>query len=411
MKLKKKFNICILIIFLTISNLFLGNTCLANTPEINSEAAILIENKTGNVLFEKNSTKKMYPASTTKIMTAILAIENCDLNEIATVSKEAVYSVPSGYTTARLVVGEEISREDLLYALMLNSANEAANVIAEHISGSVDEFAILMTEKAKELGCNNTNFKNANGMHNEDHYTTAEDLAKITKYCMKNETFKKIVSTQKYYLPSTNKYSNSDRLMTNTNILIQPNSKYYYKYAIGVKTGYTTQAGNCLVSFSNNEGVELICVTLKASSRTDESSYRFNDNKNLFEFGYNNFSNQTIIKSNTVINTITVPNATKESKNLNIITKEDINDYISNEINLEKLKPEIKINENIKAPLYAGDILGKISYEMNGKTYSTDLIAETTVYTKQNYTTYILLAGLILLIISIILVPKKIRKH
>ena len=194
--MKQKFFITT-IIFIILINIYLPIFSYANTvqglsityeePIIHSEAGLLIEVNSGNILYSKNSNKKMYPASTTKIMTAILALENCNLNEIATVSKNAINLVPSGYTTAQLVAGEKMSIQDLLYGLMLNSANEAANVIAEHVSGSVEEFSKLMNSKAEELGCTNTHFVNANGMHNENHYTTAEDLAKITAYCMKNK--------------------------------------------------------------------------------------------------------------------------------------------------------------------------------------------------------------------------------
>lgn len=409
MELKKKLSILIIILFVIFNIFFISKSFASSAPELNSEAAFLIESETGNILYEKNSTEKMYPASTTKILTAILAIENCDLDEIATVSSNAVALVPSGYTNARLVPGENISIKDLLYALMLNSANEAANVIAEHVSGSIDNFATLMNNKAIELGCKNSNFLNANGMHDDEHYTTAEDLAIITRYCMQNETFREIVSTTEYQLPSTNNYHNTDRIMHNTNNLIIPNSKYFYEYAIGVKTGFTSQAGNCLVSCANKDGVELICVTLKAGSTTDNSSYRFADNKALLEYGYENFSNQIIVEKNTVIETVEIQNGTKETKNLNIIVKDNLSDFINNNIDLENLKKDIKINENLKAPIYSGDILGTITYTLNDKTYSTDLIAETTVYEAPNFTSYFLLAGLILLVVSIIIVPKKKR--
>ncbi len=349
----------------------------------------------------------MYPASTTKIMTAILAIENCDLSEKAKVSKNAVYSVPSGYTIAKLVPGEEMSIEDLLYGLMLNSANEAANVLAEHISGSVEDFAILMNKKVEELGCKNTHFLNANGMHNDNHYTTAEDLAIITKYCMQNETFRKIVSTVKYELPTTEQYHNNDRIMINTNALITPSSQYFYEYAIGVKTGFTTQAGNCLVSCAKKGDIELICVTLKAGSTSNSTSYRFADNKALLEYGFSNFSTKSIIEKDEIIKKIEVQNATKDSRNINAIAKETISDFILNNIDMSTAKIDINLKENIEAPIFSGDIIGTVTYTISGKSYTTDLVAESSAYTAKNFTSYILLGGLILLVVSIILMPKK----
>ena len=287
---------------------------LAQEPEIASEAGFLMEVNSGNILYSKNSSEKLYPASTTKIMTAILALENCKLDDIATVSQNAVDLVPSGYTNAKLVPGEEMRIEDLLYGLMLNSANEAANVLGEHISGTIDEFSKLMNKKAEELGCKNTHFVNTNGMHDENHYTTAEDLAKIAVYCMKNEEFRKIVSTVEYTLPATNIYKNADRVMKNTNLLINPTSKYYSQFVIGVKTGYTKEAGNCLVSYAEKDGTKLVCVTLKAGSSSSSSSQRFIDSKELLEYGLDNFSNREIIKSNKFIDRVEVKNATNKTK-------------------------------------------------------------------------------------------------
>ena len=157
---------------------------LSNLEELKlySEAAILIDNKSGQVLYSKNATQKMYPASTTKILTAILAIEEGNLDDIVTVSKEGASGIPSGYSSAYLSEGEEISVSDLLNVLLIHSANEAGNILAEYISGSVEDFITLMNKKAKELGCTKTNFVNTNGIHNENHYSTAQDLAIIARY-------------------------------------------------------------------------------------------------------------------------------------------------------------------------------------------------------------------------------------
>ena len=346
----------------------------------------------------------MYPASTTKIMTAILSIENCNLDDITTVSENAVKSVPSGYTNAKLVIGEKISIRDLLYGLMLNSANEAANVLAEHISGSVEEFAKLMTKKAKKLGCTSTNFVNANGMHNDNHYTTAEDLTKIAIYCMKNETFREIVSTVEYELPATNLYTKNDRIMKNTNLLINPESQYYMENAIGIKTGYTTQAGNCLVSCIKTDDVELYCVTLKAGSTTNASSYRFADSKALLTFGMEEFSNRNVIEKETVIEVVPIENATNETKMLNIITKDTVSDFIYNDIDFEELNPKIEIADNLSAPISKGEKLGTITYTINDKTYTSDLIAENNVEKDYSFVIYSLIAGTVLLVVAIIII-------
>lgn len=277
--------------------------------QIYSDAVVLIEGKTGKVLFEKNMNERRYPASTTKILTAILAIEKCDLNELATASDQAVNTIKSGYTIANIQVGETFTIEQLLNVLMLQSANEAANVIAEHISGSVSEFAKLMNEKAKEIGCTNTNFVNANGAHDENHYSTAYDMALIAKYCMKNEIFRTFANKMECSLPMTDlwqqkinelkekgKDEQPERVFKNTNKLLIPDNMYYYPYCTGMKTGFTTPAKNCLISSANKDGFETIVVVLHAEATEEGLSARYLDTINLFEYAYNNFSIEEILE-------------------------------------------------------------------------------------------------------------------
>ena len=261
----------------------------ADEPNIYSQAAILVDSKDGTVIYEKNSNERMYPASTTKILTAIIALESCSLDERVTASPNAINSIKSGYTNANIQVGEELSMEDLLYALLIKSANEAANVIAEYIAGSTDNFANMMNAKANELGCTNTHFVNANGVHDDNHYTTASDLAIIAEYCMKNETFRKMVSTQYYTLPATPQYPSDDRVLKNSNSLLIPEHTYYYPYAIGMKTGFTTEAKNCLIAASKKDDLELISIVLHAEQTEDGRSARYCDTISLLEYGNNNY--------------------------------------------------------------------------------------------------------------------------
>lgn len=254
-------NILILILIIAFSK----TVYATNEPTIYSEGAVLIEASTGNVLYEKNSNEKLYPASTTKILTAIIALEKCSLDESATASKTAIYTIPSGYAIADIQVGEKYTIEDLIKVMLVHSANEAANVIAEHIAGSTEEFAKLMNEKAKEIGCENSNFVNSNGIQNENHYSTAYDMALIAKYCMKNEKFREIISLEKCELPSTEIHS-EPRVFKNSNSLMDKSDKYYYEYCIGGKTGYTKEAKNCLVAISKKDNMELISVVLKGEN-------------------------------------------------------------------------------------------------------------------------------------------------
>ena len=216
------FFILILILLFINTYTFAANS---NEPELYCTSAILIDSSSGRVLYSKNENEIKYPASTTKILTAILAIENLDLNKTITASKSAVYSIPSGYSNAAIQVGEELTVYELLQVFLVHSANEAGYILAEDISGSIDEFAVLMNSKATEIGCKNTNFTNPSGLHDEKHYTTASDLALIAKYCMENPTFRQIVSMTSCTIPATNK--SEERYYPNTNEILLKNSKYY----------------------------------------------------------------------------------------------------------------------------------------------------------------------------------------
>ncbi len=288
-----------------------------------------------------------------------------------------------------IYAGEEFTVLDLLYELMLKSANDVAVVFAEHVSGSVEEFANLMNKKAEEIGCKNTHFVNPNGIHNENHYTTASDLALIAEYCMKNETFRKIVSTEKYSLPKTNKYNFTDRSFSNTNQLIIPSSKYYYEYATGIKTGYTKEAKSCLISSSTKDNITFISVVLGGSSNKNGNDYRFVDTTTLFNYGFENYKYTELKKANEIITNIEVENATKETKSLNLKIKDSLVVFNNINLDIENLKPEIKLNNEILAPISENQVLGTISYEVEGKKYESELLANNSVEEQKYYILFI----------------------
>ena len=333
-KCKNKLKIVIILIMI-ISNIFisfsfqsLANIQIADNNQgetsqnlsIYSGAAILIDSKTGKVLYEKNSNEKKYPASTTKILTAIITIEKCNLSDTISASYNAIMSIPSGYSNAAIQENEVLTVEQLLNVFLIHSANEAGYILAEHISGTISNFADLMNQKAIELGCTNTHFTNPSGIQDENHYSTAHDMALIAQYCMKNETFRQIVSKTSYTLEPTNKTS-EERYFATTNDLIRTSSEYYYKYCIGIKTGYTSQAKNCLIAASKKDDLELITVILDATTTENGKSARNTDTINLFNYGFENYKYQEILSKNSVITNITVKNATKETKELPIITE------------------------------------------------------------------------------------------
>lgn len=415
-KSKKIFSFIIFAIILcsTLSS-SLAATLAEKTDELeknlSSEAVLLMEASTGKVIYENNGYEKKYPASTTKIMTAILAIEHCNLNETATASDFAINSVPSGYSTANIQIGETLSVKDLLYALMLQSANESAVILAEHVSGSQEAFANLMNEKAKEIGCKNTHFVNPNGIHNENHYTTAYDLALIAQYAMKNQTFRDIVKTTSFTLPATASYPSESRTYANTNNLIIYDARnrpdnYYYKYATGIKTGYTSAAKNCLVASAEKNGIEYISVVLGASityESTGSVSHRYVDTISLFDYAFDNFSFRKLKASNNLIKTIKIENGKKDENSLDLLIASDVNSLVSIDNKSTEIEPEITLKDGLAAPISKGDIVGTISYKVEGINYTTDLIAGNDVeeYKASKIGIYILIFLILLIIILI----------
>lgn len=405
--MKLKFKIILLLFFI-----FFGfqTISFATDIKINSESAILVEVSTGRILYEKNSTQKMYPASTTKILTAILVLENCQLDEIVTVRESALSNIPSGYVTCNLQVGEQISIHDLLYALMIPSANDAAYVLAEYVAGSVENFSTMMNDKARELGCKTTHFVNPNGIHDDTHYSTAYDLYLIANHAMKNETFRKLVSTTEYTLPATEQYPSTDRVLQTTNELLNSNSKhYYYKNAIGIKTGYTSKAGNCLVAGSSRDGLEFIAVVLNGGTTADGLNSRYVDSKTLFEYAYDNFTLTKIIENGSVVQTIEIENATKETKNLDLVIDKTITVINNKSIDMNSVIPEIVLNETIEAPISAGDRIGSIKYKVDDIEYSANLLAKNSVE-KVDYSSYLIISGILILMIAFLMLKSSKKK-
>lgn len=410
--------ICItLFLFLIIFVSGCTSTYASTIPDTYSSACLLMEESTGKILYSKNANSIMYPASTTKIMTAILTLEKCNLSDTAVVSHNAVFSIPSGYSTASLVEGEVLTIEQLLNVLLIPSANDAAVVLAEHIAGSVEAFSDMMNAKAVELGCLNTHFVNPNGIHNENHYSTAYDLALIGKYAMQFPTFKEISSKTRYTLPITNAYSKEDRIFNTTNDLIKPNyssspTNYYYKYATGGKTGYTDPAGQCIVATATKDNISLIAVTLHGDFTEDNLSQRALDCKALFEYGFNNFSMVSIAQKGDVASNMKVPNATKDSSSLDLLYSDDIYAFVPNGFDTSSVTPNIKLSSTF-APIAQDTVLGTISYGIDGSNYSCNLLASHEVYKNQFAKTAMELALLLifLILLSKVLKRKKRRKN
>ena len=329
--------------------------------ETSATASILMDTDNNRILYANNIHKVRSIASISKIMTAIVAIESGKLDETVTVGDEIKKAYGSGIY---IQIGENIKLLDLLYGLMLRSGNDAALTIASYVGGNVDEFVKKMNEKAQEIGMKNTVFNNPSGLDQEKgNYSTAYDMAILTSYAMKNETYRKIVSTKSYKVKTNmNFYS-----WINKNKLL-----HTYKYSTGGKTGFTEIARRTLVTTASKDGVNLVAVTLNDGND-------FNDHKNMFEYGFSNYKKQQIATANTIIDEITIENATKDTKNLSLLLKDNVSALTPMDFDLSNLNYTVDLNDNISAPITKGDVLGKITYDIDGIKYSTDLIADHSV--------------------------------
>ena len=401
-KINKLFLLFILTLSFVLTS-FVPSSYASSEVTTYSPHVILIESSTGKAIYEKDADAVVYPASTTKIMTAILTLENCELTDKATVSHEAIYTVPIGYSHAYLVEGEELTIDQLLHVLLIPSANDAANVLAEHIAGSVDSFSTMMNTKAKELGCTNTNFVNPNGIHSDNHYSSAHDLAIMARYAMQNETFRKIVSTKSYTLPATNKYAEANRYFSNTNQLILPDDRdsvdnYYYQYANGIKTGYTDMAGECIVASAKKDDKEFIAVILGGDSTDNGLSGRYIDCKRLFNYAFENYKTYTINEENAILKEVSVSNAGIFNNHLKLIVEDKITLVLKNTTNTSDITPTVKINSDLVAPITKNSVIGTITYEVDGNTYTSNLLAERDI-AESSFMNNILTIGSILLVL------------
>lgn len=254
-------------------------------PTVSAQGAVLMDAATGQVLFGKNQDQQFYPASITKVMTALLVLEHCNLSDVVTFSKTATTNLESGATSLGIAEGDQLTVEQCLYGLLLKSANEIGNGLAEHVSGSVSAFADLMNQRAVQLGCKNTHFANPHGLNNSTHKTTAYDMALIMRAAVQNDTFRKIDTTTSYNFPATK--NSGARTITMGHKMMYPTDTRYYEGIIGGKTGYTSLAGNTLVTAVERNGVRLIAVVLKSTGT------HYTDTKAMLDYGFANYTTLT----------------------------------------------------------------------------------------------------------------------
>ena len=372
--------------------------------DITATAFILIEQTSGNVIFEQNADMRMFPASTTKIMTVLLGIlANEDLAETVYVSyngsKEGVQTMLDiDSSVLGLKEGEEILLEDLLYGTILRSGNDAAIAIAEHTSGTEAAFVELMNQTAQQFGMTNTHFMNAHGLHNDYHYTTARDLATLSQIAMENEVFAKIVREDSYNLPKTN-LQGARTITTGHRIMQQTRhgeaNSYYYEYATGIKSGTTNAAGNCYVGSAEKDGVKLISVVLNAAD--NYTVYR--DTKRLLEYGFSQYTSTTLTemyqanplkvfttgydKSDAGLGELILSASPVNPSQTVVIsgTYDDIEQMTANLRNMVL----VQYTRELKAPIAAGEIIGTMTYvKDNGEAVEYNLLATRSVIARKN---------------------------
>lgn len=336
----KRFILCLQ--YLLFLSIFICNTSSAEELNLSGSSYILMDEESGRILLEREAYKKMSMASTTKIMTALIAIENGNLEDKVVIDSESAGVEGS---SIYLQAGEIVSLKDLLYGLMLRSGNDSSLAIAKHIGGSEADFLTMMNEKAKLIKAVNTNFANPHGLSHTDHYSTAYDLALITKEAFKNQIFREIFATKTYI---ANREKN--------NYFVNKNKTLWeYKWGDGGKTGYTMQSGRCLVSSAKKNGMRLIAVSLNARNW-------FKDNYKLFDYGFDNFTPYVIYDKNQFIKKINIVNGKED---LNVVTKKGLI-YPLQENEKDKIKLKLNLKENVKAPVKEGSTLGTIEAYLDG---------------------------------------------
>lgn len=351
----------------------------ANAPATNAEAALLISPDSGMVLYEKNADERRYPASTTKIMTALLVLENiADLNETVTAQASDFETLEADSSSAGIKEGETVTVEDLLYGLMLPSGNEAAYMLARHVAGSYEAFVDMMNKRAEELGCTGTHFVNPCGLHDDNHYTTARDLYKIAYAAMQDETFADIADTVQWNMSKTN-MQEERKVLTTNQLIFSSYQPWAYAYCKGIKTGNTSQAGNCFVGYAEYGDAKLYSVVMGCDSSSLEYSNipaSFTDTKALFEWGFESFTSKTLARQGDTVGSVNVRLST-DTDQLVLTVKNDLVSLLPADLDVEDLgEPQITAPESVNAPIKAGDVIGSATYSYNGTTYGTvELVA------------------------------------
>ena len=372
---------------------------ILNSMQVEATAAILVDVGTGTVLYEYNAHEQRYPASITKVMTALLALEAVDqgqisLDQMVTLTSDLYQDIGEGGSSADLRVGEQLSVLDLLYCVLLPSANEACNALAQVVSGSIDAFVEQMNQRAQELGMEGTHFTNTHGYHNDDHYTTAYDIYLMCQAAMEHETFRAITSSRSHDLPATEFHE--ARTIYDTNALIsswQYGSRYLYQYATGIKTGSTPEAGYCLAASATKNDRNLIsvvmgCERVPGSTGSQGHTY-FSETIRLFDWGFDNFSTQTMLDSSKR-DIPEVEVSLGKQPSVTLMPEGEISALLPNDVSEENFTYQYTIDSPVvEAPVEAGQELGRITVSFNGQEYGILPLVATSSVERDNFLYYL----------------------
>ena len=347
-------------------------------PELVCKGAILVELNSDSTVYEYNADARLFPASLTKIMTCLLALEHGNLSDEVTVDGALIEGMDEDASTINLVDGETMRLEEMLYAVMVPSANDASIIVANHIAGSVEKFVEMMNEKARELGCTGTHFVNPDGLHDENHYTTPRDMAVITKAALQSETFRTICATSVHELPETNR--SAARMVYTTNYfmstIITPN--YYWEKVVGVKTGFTTPAGRCLAALVEEDGYSYLSVVMGCETPYDEEGSpvygSFTESRKLLEYGLNNFTFAAVLSHISPIAQVPVSSGAVNS--VVVAPVEDVNALLPRDYDASRIRIDCELNNGgtLTAPLKADEVVGRATVTYDGRVVgSTDV--------------------------------------
>ena len=413
---------------------------LLRTEHIYAKSSVLVDAENGNVLFAKSPRERMYPASTTKVMTLLLALESGIAMDTTVVIPQQAMDIPADSSLVPVYPGDEMSFRDLLYGFMLTSGNDGANAVAIMVSGNVPAFVERMNKRAEQLGCEDTHFANPHGYHDPDHYSTALDLAKITCEAIKHESFRRIVSAPSYVMNIKRNKADMEKKVVNTNSLLKSDNTYYYADCIGVKTGYHSHAGHCFVGAAERDGVRLVTVDLNSISSTD----KWVDTIRMFNYGFTRYTAYSLEEmynfAGSQIATLRVSNAIESDPydgmlNLKIAQISDpkyvrmvetdndtameqaIRDFVS--------RCELTVTSDMVAPISEGEIIGRVRYlDQSGKAITALLVADRDIAEQPQSTSIldyipalayfqdplvILLAVVLVMLVVLLLVAKAVR--